>query len=108
MNLITRDNHVRAHYMFPGQVYNAQELRRRTERKFRERLGLRDRPGEWGADAHRRITVRGGQLPRGYCGRSRRQVRVRRQQRRQHDFRLYHRRDDRRAAFDEEIAVSER
>jgi hypothetical protein len=36
MNLLTRENHVRARYMFPGQVYNAQESRRRTERKFRD------------------------------------------------------------------------
>ncbi len=37
MNLLPRDsNHRRARYMFPGQVYNAQESRRRTERKFRD------------------------------------------------------------------------
>ena len=37
MTLVPRDNHnIRARYMFPGQVYNAQESRRRSERKFRD------------------------------------------------------------------------
>jgi hypothetical protein len=36
MNLLARDNHSRARYMFPGEVYNAQESRRRSERKFRD------------------------------------------------------------------------
>jgi hypothetical protein len=36
MNLPLRDNHTRARHLFPGQVYNAQESRRRTERKFRD------------------------------------------------------------------------
>jgi hypothetical protein len=36
MNLLTRDNQIRARYMFPGEVYNAQESRRRAERKFRD------------------------------------------------------------------------
>ncbi len=36
MNLLARDNHDRAHNLFPGQAYNAQESRRRNERKFRD------------------------------------------------------------------------
>jgi hypothetical protein len=36
MNLPLRDIYTRARHMFPGLVYNAQESRRRSERKFRD------------------------------------------------------------------------
>ena len=36
INLGTNENHRRARYMFPGQIFNEQELRKRHERKFRD------------------------------------------------------------------------
>lgn len=37
MIFVTRDqNNVRARHMFPGRVFNVQESRKRTERKFRD------------------------------------------------------------------------
>jgi hypothetical protein len=58
MTLLARDDNSRARYMFPGQVFQVQETRKRGERKFRDWDGWLDLVAEY----HRETLLAKGAL----------------------------------------------
>jgi hypothetical protein len=51
MTILPNGDNVRARYMFPGQVFHAQEMRKRSERKFRDWDGWLDLVAEYHKEA---------------------------------------------------------
>jgi hypothetical protein len=53
MTISPRGQHARARYMFPGQVFNVQETRKRGEKKFRDWDGWLELVAEYHKEALR-------------------------------------------------------
>jgi hypothetical protein len=51
MTFLARDDNVRARYMFPGELFNVQESRKRRERKYRDWDGWLELVAEYHKEA---------------------------------------------------------
>ena len=51
MTILPNGDNVRARYMFPGQVFQTQETRKRSERKFRDWNGWLELVAEYRKEA---------------------------------------------------------